>query len=75
MRVREMYVEWENGNGEIRYQPKTKNGALLEANWVGDRMWTTMHMGAPVLYRSRARAERVARRQEKRTAKNAWMKR
>lgn len=69
-------TEWVDGRGRSRWQPRTQNGESLwhvsnyadgmhQAWWAQDpNVFLAFH--GPVTYRSRARAERVARRRQAR---------
>ena len=67
-------VVWERGDGKILYQPRCNDRLLC---WVsGYRSWelltfTRMFNYRPVLYRTKKRALRVAKRHANRVAKSA----
>lgn len=63
-----------NNVGEERWQPTLSNGQVLvhtSTAWELDRTWSWLEEDGPVLYRSRKRAERIARRQERRDWREA----
>ena len=79
-------VEWADGHGRSHWQPVTGNGERL---WHGSSYADGMHQSwwiptqdpsayftvhGPVTYRSRARAERVARRRQARQEAKALRK-
>lgn len=79
-------VEWADGYGRSRWQPLTGNGETL---WHASNYADGMHQSwraqtqessvlvvfhGPVTYRSRARAERVARRRQARQEAEALRK-
>lgn len=79
--VNEKVKEWQSADGTVRYQPASSKGEYLweifiYADW--DRFWSTTHHTLaelpnnvrPVLFRSKARALRVARRWENRRRKS-----
>lgn len=67
-----LYVTHENHLGEKRYQPRTDVGRRawreydIFGSWVE---WLYGERGHPILYRSRRRAERMARREMRRFAR------
>lgn len=59
-----------NGFGKIKWQPRDPDrGELIRSSFGG---WTVNGMGWTVLYRSRSRAIRVGKREERRRLKNNW---
>ena len=79
-------IEWTDGHGRSRWQPLTGNGESLwlVSDYVNGayRSWRTQAprfsvlggLHDPVTYRSRARAERVARRRQARQEAKALRK-
>lgn len=63
-----------NNLGEERWQPTLFDGQALvriSTAWEPNRTWSWLEEDGPVLYRSRKRAERIARRQERRDWREA----
>ena len=69
-------VEWTNSYGWVRFQPQMSNNRCLWwsglAYRVTVKVWSETEQGRPVLYRSARRAHAVARRAERRRARDAW---
>lgn len=71
-------IEWSNGNGKVRYQPRIGDEALFLYRSLGEPEW---EWGAkdypwetPKTYRSRRKAIRVARRVARDRAENTWVR-
>lgn len=63
---------WQNGNNKVFYQPVDASGHGAYLDSVNNRYWDTAMLGhrdGPRLFRSKARAERVARRRNAHIAK------
>ena len=64
-------TEWRDGRGRSRWQPTLEDGDRWWI-YVGEPYWLDIMPGgyaAPVLYRSRRKAERVARKEQHRRDK------
>jgi len=65
-------VPWFNESGQVRWQPRLPGGDHL---WIDARrwwMWEPTSSAPPVLYRSRSRAVRVARRRHRWAQRTRW---
>ena len=66
-------VEWRNEVGDAQWQPALPNGERLyyDPNRIPATRWVRSGR-TPRLYRSQARAERVARREWRRVQRETW---
>lgn len=61
---------WTDSNGRVRWQPVADGHGQSSTNkWMS---WAVEFQADPRLYRSRRRAERVARRRVRRLSKTTW---
>lgn len=67
-------IEWRNGNGKVRYQPRIGDEALFYYGSLGQWEWGPKNRTGwnQKTYRSRRRAIRVATREARNRAENKW---
>lgn len=69
-------VEWSNGNGKVRYQPRIGDEALFYFRDLDEPEWVTKDQpwGTPKTYRSKRKAIRVAKREARDRAERTWVR-